>query len=174
MLTRDRAAVKVASIDELKIGYSAFSRVAMVLSKPCQYAIQAMMFLADQESGRLYPVREISRHSKVPLPYLSKILGNLARHGLVHARRGPNGGVALNRRPGQVTLGEIVSAFQNVPHDDCCYLGLAECSDRHPCPIHDSWKKVRNQMDRTLHSKTLVDLKRVTERRTRSKPRRRR
>jgi len=142
----------------------------MVLSKPCQYAIQAMLFLSEQESGRLYPVREISKHARVPLPYLSKILGRLARHGLVEARRGPHGGVMLNRRPAKVTLGEIVTALDGAPVEGACYLGLAECSDRQPCPVHESWQRVRRQLDGTLNRKTLVDLKRVTDRRPRSWP----
>jgi Rrf2 family protein len=145
----------------------------VVLSKPCQYAIQAMMFLAEQESGRLYPVREISERSNVPLPYLSKILGNLSRHGLVNARRGPNGGVTLSRSPSQLTLGDIVEAFDHAPPDGNCYLGLTECNDKHPCPIHESWRTVRAKLDRTLHNKTLSDLKRVTDRRRSSKKSRR-
>jgi Rrf2 family protein len=139
----------------------------MVLSKPCQYAIQAMLFLSEQERGRLYPVREISRQAQVPLPYLSKILGRLAREGLIEARRGPHGGVMLSRRPGKVSLGEIVQALDGAPAESVCYLGLAECSDRQPCPVHESWKRLRRQLDGTLNRKTLVDLKRVTDRRPR-------
>jgi Rrf2 family protein len=173
----DTRAADIANIAivELRIVFSTICiGSGMVLSKPCQYAIQAMIFLAEQEEGRLYPVREISKRSNVPLPYLSKILGNLSRHGLVTARRGPSGGVMLSRGPAEVTLGEIVEAFLGRPVNGSCYLGLPECSTAHPCPIHDSWKKVRSQLDRTLHSKTLSDLKRVTDRRGRAKKSRRR
>ncbi len=127
-------------------------------SKPCQYAILAMTYLARSEPDRLVSIREISQQADIPLPFLGKIVSQLGRHGLVLSRRGPHGGVALKREPGQVTVGDIVDVIDGPLMDGSCALGFAECNDVTPCPIHDSWKRARLEIERTLHLRTLEDL----------------
>ena len=34
----------------------------------------------------------------------------------------------------------------------------SECDDKNPCPLHDGWKQVREELNRTLHSRTLTEL----------------
>ena len=133
-------------------------RPAVILSKPCQYAIRAMTYLAEQGAGDLRSIREISERADVPLPFLAKIINTLSHHGLVTARRGPKGGVTLSRSPDEVTVGDIVEAIDGPAGDGTCILGFPECSDVTPCPVHDRWKHVRGEIDRTLHGRTLTDL----------------
>jgi Rrf2 family protein len=133
----------------------------VIFSKPCQYAILAMTYLAEQKAGHLNSIREISERAEIPMPFLSKIITGLSRSGLVTARRGPKGGVMLARPPGEVSVGDIVEAVDGSLDDGRCQLGFPECDDSDPCPVHDSWKQVREKLDRTLHGKTLNDLVRA-------------
>ena len=130
----------------------------MILSKPCQYAIRAMTYLADQDEGRLRSIREISEHVEVPLPFLSKIVSTLSRHGLVSSRRGPNGGVMLGRPADRLTVGNIVEAIDGPFDNGRCVLGFAECTGARPCTMHDTWEQVRGKLEQTLHRKTLLEL----------------
>ena len=139
----------------------------MLFSKPCQYAILAMTYLARQPQGKLVAIREIGEAANVPLAFLAKIVGNLARHGLVVARRGPNGGVALNHPPDEITIGDIVGAIDGPLEEAGCVLGFPECSDGNPCPVHDSWKRVRVELQQTMHDRKLSSLpRRVRPRKT--------
>ena len=147
----------------------------MVFSRPCQYAILAMTYLADRASDRRVSTREISEETEIPLPFLSKIVSTLSRHGLLAARRGPSGGVALGRAPAEVTVGDVVEAFDGPLDEGRCVLGLSECDGANPCPVHESWKRVREELFRELHSRTLADLARTRTRdKKRSKARARR
>lgn len=132
----------------------------MLFSKPCQYAILAMTYLAQQPAGRLTAIREVAESANVPLPFLAKIVGSLARSGLVLARRGPNGGVALALPPEEITVGDIVGAIDGPLERAGCVLGFPECGDANPCPVHDSWKRVRVELQQTMHDRKLSSLPR--------------
>lgn len=133
----------------------------MIFSKPCQYAILAMTYLAEQEPGELIATRRISEGAGVPMPILGKIVSALSRHGLVSARRGPKGGVTLARPAEKTTVGDVMEAIDGPLRNGRCALGFAECNDTHPCPIHESWKQIREELSRTLEGRTLVDLARA-------------
>ena len=65
--------------------------------------------------------------------------------------------------PGEVTVSDIVAAIDGPLGDRRCVLGLSECSDKTPCPVHDNWKRVREQMSWALHDRTLADLVRAVK-----------
>ncbi len=117
-----------------------------------------MTYLGDQEVGKLSSIRETSRVSGVPLPYLAKILNRLARHRLVRSKRGPSGGVMLGRPASRITVGDIVDAMGGTPEAKQCLLGLADCSDHSPCPVHENWKSIRQILNQALHQKSVSDL----------------
>jgi Rrf2 family protein len=135
----------------------------MIFSKPCQYAILAMTDLASREQDRLIPVKELSEGADVPLPFLAKIIGRLSRHGLIRARRGPGGGVMLARHPSEITMHDIVIAVEGTLETEGCVLGLPECSDTAPCPIHEQWKRIRAELNETLQVSSLADLEKARQ-----------
>lgn len=135
----------------------------MLFSKACQYAIRAMTYLAKQESGRVCSIQEISRETRTPTPFLSKIISTLSRNRLIRARRGPHGGAMLACPPDQITVGDILEAIDGPLDMQRCVLGLPECSDQNPCPLHGQWKGLEARMRRELHTLNLLDLVQVTE-----------
>ena len=75
------------------------------------YAARALLSLAlhaDHEGPT--SVRDIAERTGLPQPYLEQILLALKGAGLVRSKRGVGGGYVLARPPGEITLGEIVSA----------------------------------------------------------------
>lgn len=135
----------------------------MLFSKACQYAIRAMTYLAKQECGRACSIPEISRETGTPTPFLSKIISTLSRNRLIQARRGPHGGAMLGCPPDQITVGDILEAIDGPLDKSRCVLGLPECSDQNPCPLHARWKGLEARMRQELHTLTLLDLVQVTE-----------
>jgi Rrf2 family protein len=135
----------------------------MLFSKACQYAIRAMTYLAKQEFNRICSIQEISRETAVPAPFLSKIVSTLSRSRLIEARRGPRGGAMLSRPPDQITVGDILEAIDGPLDMQRCVLGLPECTDQNPCPLHIEWKNLEAHMRRELHTLTLIDLVQSTE-----------
>jgi Rrf2 family protein len=130
----------------------------MLYSRSAQYAIRAMAHLATLPPGNYRRVRDVARDTRVPEPFLAKIMQMLARHGLVRSQKGRGGGVALARSPRRVTVDDIVHAVDGQDPGEECLLGLAHCSDAAPCIVHAVWKSLRAELDRTLHERTLADV----------------
>lgn len=133
----------------------------MLFSKACQHAIRAMTYLARQELSRPCSIQVISQEAEVPTPFLSKIITLLGRSRLVEARRGPHGGAMLARSASDITVGDILEAIDGPLDERRCVLGLPDCSDQNPCPLHTRWKRLEAQMRQELHALTLLDLVQV-------------
>jgi Rrf2 family protein len=135
----------------------------MLFSKACQYAIRAMTYLAKRKLHEACSIQEISRETGAPTPFLSKIISTLSRSRLIEARRGPHGGATLGRPPDQITVGDILEAIDGPFDKSRCVLGLPECSDENPCPLHTRWKNLEAHMRQEMHTLTLLDLLHLVE-----------
>ncbi len=136
----------------------------MLYSKPCEYAIRALSYLAQPNGRRAVQGREIARAENLPAPVLGKILQELVRKGLLESRRGPGGGFRLARRPELITLRDVVAAIDGLDHFVECAVGLERCSDEAPCPLHDSFKGLRDQVMNYLERTSLSEMARAVAR----------
>lgn len=130
-----------------------------MFSKSCEYGIQAMIYIAlHSENGSRVGLNEIADTQQVPKHFLSKILQMLVKHKLLESVKGPNGGFYLKRNPSKINLLEIVKIIDNLDIFDRCAIGLKECSDNNPCPVHHEYKIVKNKIRSTLKEKNLTIL----------------
>ena len=84
---------------------------AMRVSTRGDYASRALLSLAlHADDARPTSVRDIADRTGLPQPYLEQILLALKGAGLVRSKRGVGGGYVLAAEPGDITLGDIVSA----------------------------------------------------------------
>jgi Rrf2 family protein len=105
-----------------------------MISQTAEYALRAAVYLATSlEHPR--PAWEISEATRIPASYLAKVLGSLARAGLVQSQRGPRGGFHLARSPQSVTLLELIRAVEAWKGLEECPLGLPEHAHQ-LCPLH--------------------------------------
>lgn len=126
-----------------------------MISRTAEYALRAMVALRNQgPQGRVLN-RDLSKLTKIPQNYLSKIMHALARSGLVVSERGPNGGFRLRRNAGSITAYQIVALFEDLDDHKRCLLGEKSCRDSTACPAHEGWKVVRETYERYLKETTL-------------------
>jgi len=136
----------------------------MFFSRSVEYAVRALTRLARQPSGTLLGAREISEAEGVPMPFLWKVLQVLARRKLVRSFKGARGGYELARPARQITLLFVVTAIDGDRLVRNCLLGLPQCNEEQPCPLHETWKRIRAEMTRMLEQTTLADLARIASR----------
>jgi Rrf2 family transcriptional regulator, iron-sulfur cluster assembly transcription factor len=130
----------------------------MIFSKSVEYAIRAMTFLALLPTGRLAGAKEISDAERIPMAFLWKILQILAKRRLIRSFKGQRGGYELAQPANSVTLSMIVEAIDGQSKLNNCVLGLPNCSDENACPLHETWKELRMNMNAMLNRNTLADL----------------
>ncbi|MGH9794829.1 MAG: RrF2 family transcriptional regulator [Candidatus Acidiferrales bacterium] len=123
-----------------------------------ELAIRAALFLSQQPPGKRSTVQEVARATQLPQPYLAKILRQLTVAQLVRAFRGPGGGMELGRPADAITLGAIIEAVEGRDRTDYCALGGRPCTENRPCPLHERWRPLCEEMRRLLAETTLAAL----------------
>ena len=129
-----------------------------MISQTAEYALRAVVHLAQLDLTSLTPVGDIAADLDVPANYLSKILHQLARAGVVESSRGPHGGFRLSSTPDQIALAEVIGAFDSLHDQRRCLLGRARCSDAYPCGAHERWKQVKEPMTAFFNDTTIADV----------------
>src|SRR3546814_9185671 len=118
-----------------------------MFSKTCEYAIRAMIFIAKRsKDGEKAGIKEISKEIDSPESFIAKILQDLSRKGLVLSTKGPNGGFFLDERLLNGSLADIIKSVDGEKFFSGCGLGLKQCSESKPCPIHYQFKIIREEM----------------------------
>lgn len=79
----------------------------MHISARTDYAVRAMLVIAGAHP-RLVKAAEIARAQQIPIKFLTTILVDLRRGGLVSSLRGSNGGYGLARPPGEISVGDVL------------------------------------------------------------------
>ncbi|TNE79144.1 MAG: Rrf2 family transcriptional regulator [Bacteroidetes bacterium] len=131
-----------------------------MFSKACEYGIRAMTFIASaSEKGRRVSLKEIAEEIDSPSAFTAKILQQLSKNSLVDSSKGPFGGFLIPLdRLNSITLQNIVFAIDGDAVYNGCGLGLKQCSEKQPCPVHFEFKKVRDDLKKMLQSTSIQDL----------------
>lgn len=130
----------------------------MIISRTSQYAIQALIYIATQDAGKLVLNREIAERLNVPAPYLAKIMQQLCRGGVLDSFRGRSGGFCLRYEASQINLMQILLETEGPDFTNGCVLGLKRCSDETACPMHSRWTPIKQHILDLLHEQTLDKL----------------
>ncbi len=127
-----------------------------MFSKTCEYAIRAMLFIAQKsKDGERVGIKEIAKGIDSPEHFVAKILQDLSRKNLVQSVKGPNGGFYHDKTSLKYSMADIVRIVDGDKIFEGCGLGLRQCSETHPCPIHHEFKKIRRDIKRVLENAKL-------------------
>ena len=131
-----------------------------MFSKTCEYAIRATIIIASESQlGNKVSLREIARKIDSPESFTAKILQKLAKNKLVESSKGNGGGFFVSKEMlSKVKLGQIVLVFDGDAVYNRCSLGLQDCSEIKPCPFHNQYKPIREQLKKALDSTDLMNL----------------
>jgi Rrf2 family transcriptional regulator, iron-sulfur cluster assembly transcription factor len=128
----------------------------MKISKSAQYALQAMLCLGA--FGKLTSARRVAHELSLPANFLSKVLQQLHKRGLVNSTPGPTGGFVLARSADEITLLEVFEAIDGTDNGADCYLGLGSCDRVHICPINEECSAGNARLKLALSNSTLKGL----------------
>lgn len=132
--------------------------MGVMYSRSVEYALRALTYLGRQPKGTKKLARQIARSERVPVFFLAKTLQQLARNGVLSSVKGPTGGFALDRPPGKITMMEVIQVLDGPSTYDGCIVGLRECNDQSLCPVHDSFRTLRDRLKRYLSRTTIAHL----------------
>jgi Rrf2 family transcriptional regulator, iron-sulfur cluster assembly transcription factor len=131
-----------------------------MLSNSCRYGIRAVIYLASQplSEGKI-GIKKISSDLGLPMPFLAKILQQLAKQKILSSSKGPHGGFSFLKDPRKITLVDIVSTIDGNDLFTNCVMHNGTCEglkkNKAHCPLHDDYEKTRQNLI-NLFSKTTI------------------
>jgi Rrf2 family iron-sulfur cluster assembly transcriptional regulator len=132
--------------------------MSLIFSRQCEYALQAVLYLALKPEGEMTSIKDLTGRLKIPYHFLAKILQDLTRKGLLTSQKGPTGGFSLAMPAKEITLFHVVEAVDGAEFTRTCVLGFPECSGTSPCAVHEKWGGLRDSIYSMLVSKSVLQL----------------
>ncbi len=127
----------------------------MTFSKACNYGVRAALYVATRNQQEFVSIKEISEKLNISFHFLTKILQTLTQSGIMTSFRGPKGGVALAKPAIEISLLDVVQAIDGESLFTECVLGLNNCGDDEPCPLHNQWTGIRQNIHDLLETTSL-------------------
>jgi Rrf2 family iron-sulfur cluster assembly transcriptional regulator len=130
------------------------------INRQTDYAVRVILALAKRGAGTRLSAGEIQQEMQIPASFMSRIVAQLAKVGLLSAFPGRNGGVMLPRPASQITLKDVVEAFEGPIMLSACFEVKDEddCPFQAKCPVRTKWGRVQVAMLREMASISFADL----------------
>lgn len=130
----------------------------MHVTAKADYAVRAVIELADTGPQAPRKVEEIARAQSIPVSFLENILTQLRSSGIVRSQRGPEGGYWLAHPADEVNLAQVIRAVEGPlvgirgqRPEEVEYAGSAEA-------LQDVWIALRANLRKVLENVTVADV----------------
>jgi len=130
-----------------------------MFSKSCEYGIRALTVIGKaSEEDRRIGIKEICKLANTPESFTAKILQQLVKRNIINSQKGPSGGFYFKRDLASISLYEVVNTIDGENIFNRCGLGLDKCDAKNPCPMHDRYEGVRDDLVKMCKSSSLLQL----------------
>ncbi len=128
------------------------------ISRLTDYGVVILRYLAEHHRDDAEPqsARDIARASGLPLPTVSKLLKLMAKHKLIHAKRGALGGYELQEDPKLISLLRLIEIFEGPPAITTCMAeAVHKCQIETMCTQRSGWNLVQHRIAHVLNEISL-------------------
>lgn len=128
-----------------------------MFSKTTEYALRATIFIAQKGSrDKMLSLEEIAEAIDSPQSFTAKVLQLLTRgNKIVNSMRGRGGGFYINETAKQLPLIEVINTMGEGDVLTRCVLGLKQCSEVHPCPLHETYRHLKEDLINIFQQHTI-------------------
>ena len=129
----------------------------MKLTRFTDYSLRVLIYLGLRDKDRV-TIREISDAWGISRNHLMKVVSLLSRMGYLDARRGPGGGIALARPPGEIVIADVVRDMEDDLNLVECFCEEGVCIIKPMCKLKTALNQALAAYMGTLERYTLLDL----------------
>ncbi len=130
----------------------------MQLTRAADYAVRVMIHLAGLPDGARASRSELAVAAECPEQFLSKVLQNLTRAGIIVSRRGNTGGFELPLDHRSITVLDVVEAIEGPVRLNACLISDNACVRQGWCPAHVTWQEAQQALCEVLRQATIGGL----------------
>jgi Rrf2 family protein len=134
-----------------------------MLSRKAQYALKALLLLAERHGHGPVAISELAERDDMPVKFLELVLLQLKHRGILASRKGKGGGYLLGRGPEAITFGEVIRILDGplapVPcASKTAYMRCEHCPDEARCGVRIVMQEVRDATAGILDTTSLADV----------------
>ena len=133
----------------------------MRLSTQSRYGVRGIFDIAYHSEGLETQVKDISRRQGISPRYLEQIFQKLKKSGILGSKRGPSGGYFLNKKPEEITIGQIIRITEGGISPVLCTDPANKnqpCERFGGCVTQIIWNEAGNRLKEYFDSITVKDL----------------
>ena len=130
----------------------------MKLTRGGEYGIRGVLYLAQQNDGKVSMLSAIAKAQDVPPRFLAKIFQALAKAGVVKSHRGAKGGFSLARSASEISVKDVIEAVEGPLNLNVCLVAPGECDRDTTCTMHAVWEEAQEKMMGVLAKANFADL----------------
>ena len=130
------------------------------INRQTDYAVRVLLALAKRGEGARLSSTDIQKEMLIPKAFMTRIVAQLSHSGLLNTFPGREGGLMLPHPASQITLRDVVEAFEGPILLSACLQvkGEDDCPFQSNCPVRPKWGRVQVAMLREMASITFEDL----------------
>jgi Rrf2 family protein len=130
------------------------------INRQTDYAVRVLLALAKRDEGARLSSTDIQQEMLIPRAFMSRIVAQLSRAGLLNTFPGRDGGLMLPRPASQINLRHVVEAFEGPILLSACLdvKNEDDCPFQANCPVSPKWGRVQVAMMREMASITFEQL----------------
>jgi len=101
---------------------------------------------------------KIAKRQGIPLGCMPRITRSLRSAGVISARPGSGGGLALGRPAEDISLLDVVRATSGGIVLNCCLQEPSACVRMKTCQAYPHWRRLQDRLEEDLDSVTIADI----------------
>lgn len=128
----------------------------MIFSKSGEYALKSIIYINKNFDKNPIGVDILSNDLELPKHYVSKLLQGVVKRGFLKSIKGIGGGYL----PGDndLTIRDLMSSIEGCDRSDKCVMGISDCNDVNPCPLHQYYKPIKKEINEEVLNKKISEL----------------
>ena len=130
----------------------------MKITRACDYAMRALIYMADKPAGTVFMRSDLSRLSDVPDSFLGKIMQGLVKANILISERGKKGGFRLEKKPENISMYDVITAVEGDLQITECLSKTDFCKQTTNCNLHRTWHAIQDSLSTQLKQTTLKSL----------------
>lgn len=130
-----------------------------MFNKETEYALRGLIYIKLQNLKSRRPgTAEVSREIGAPPFFTAKILQRLVRFGFLESLKGKGGGFYFDPEKPDLPLRTLISAIEGDRSFSGCGIGLKNCNENNPCPLHEKYAPIRDSINKLVSGESVQSL----------------
>ena len=130
----------------------------MKITNATDYAIRAIIYMAQNKEKKSFMRSELSRECGIPDSFLGKILQALKKSEILKSTRGKFGGFSISKNLEDITFYDVITAVEGNIYINECLNDDEICNKTKECTIKSALNEINKDLVENLKNYNIQNL----------------